>query len=241
MTNTFAGMGSHQSRRSLKDEWLTPPEIVSALGRFDLDPCSPVNRPWDTADHHLTIEDDGLTTPWWGRVWMNPPYGRMVEEWIRKLAAHNHGTALIFARTETSAWFPYIWHQAAALHFFHGRLNFHHVSGQRADNNAGAPSVLIAYGQEDADRLYDAGFVGKFVPLQLPRLIAIALAGEPATWREVVAQAMPSHGPVKLDDLYGAIAGHPKTRSNKHWRAKVRQVLQRGDFRRCGNGIWEVA
>ena len=56
-----------------KDEWLTPPELVSALGKFDLDPCSPINRPWDTAKKHYTILDDGLTQPWDGKVWCNPP------------------------------------------------------------------------------------------------------------------------------------------------------------------------
>lgn len=34
-------LSSHQSARMKNDEWLTPPEIVRALGPFDLDPCSP--------------------------------------------------------------------------------------------------------------------------------------------------------------------------------------------------------
>ena len=28
-----------------KSEWLTPPEVIAALGEFDLDPCAPINRP----------------------------------------------------------------------------------------------------------------------------------------------------------------------------------------------------
>jgi len=35
-------MGSYQSDRRNNDEWLTPPEIVHSLGKFDLDPCSPI-------------------------------------------------------------------------------------------------------------------------------------------------------------------------------------------------------
>lgn len=58
-----------------KDEWLTPPEIIKALGQFDLDPCAPVVRPWDTAERHYSIKDNGLMLPWSGRVWCNPPYG----------------------------------------------------------------------------------------------------------------------------------------------------------------------
>lgn len=38
------GMGSHQSATMTKDEWLTPPSILMALGQFDLDPCSPIVR-----------------------------------------------------------------------------------------------------------------------------------------------------------------------------------------------------
>jgi len=43
------GIGSHQSAAMMKDEWLTPPDIIKALGPFDLDPCAPIVRPWPTA------------------------------------------------------------------------------------------------------------------------------------------------------------------------------------------------
>src|SRR5690606_9975155 len=57
------GMGSHHGPVMGKDEWLTPPEVLRALGRFDLDPCAPINRPWDMARRHYTILDNGLTKP----------------------------------------------------------------------------------------------------------------------------------------------------------------------------------
>ena len=50
------------------DEWLTPPEIIKSLGEFDLDPCSPINRPWDTAKKHYSKLDNGFTKKWYGRV-----------------------------------------------------------------------------------------------------------------------------------------------------------------------------
>lgn len=56
-------------RTSGHDEWLTPPEIIKALGTFDLDPCSPIHRPWPTATNHYTVENDGFNLPWYGRVW----------------------------------------------------------------------------------------------------------------------------------------------------------------------------
>lgn len=165
------GMGSHQSASMLKDEWLTPPDIIKALGgpeSFDLDPCSPINRPWPTAKEHYTIADNGLLKPWHGRVWFNPPYGgpKIVGPWMRRMVEHGRGTTLIFARTETDLFFETVWTQATAILFLHGRLYFHHVDGRRADANAGAPSVLVAYGAEDAAILRDCPIMGKYVKLK---------------------------------------------------------------------------
>src|SRR5687767_5665865 len=58
------GMSGHQSASSQKYEYLSPPAIVRALGTFDLDPCAPVLRPWDTARNHFTVQDDGLGREW---------------------------------------------------------------------------------------------------------------------------------------------------------------------------------
>ena len=160
----MTGIGGHQSPRMLNDEWLTPPHVLATLGEFDLDPCSPVERPWPTAGHHLTVHDNGLSQPWHGRVLLNPPYGRQSAQWLEKLAAHGTGTALIFARTETSMFFDHVWGKATALLFLRGRLHFHHVDGNRAGANGGAPSVLIAYGLTDARILSECGLPGAFVP-----------------------------------------------------------------------------
>jgi hypothetical protein len=102
---------NHEKTTMRTDEWLTPPSIIRALGEFDLDPCSPITRPWPTAKNHYTINDNGLLLPWTGRVWMNPPYGNTMVNWLKKLANHGNGIALTFARTETVAFqehvFPY--------------------------------------------------------------------------------------------------------------------------------------
>lgn len=97
------GIGGHQrGYEGRGNEWLTPPEVLSALGEFDLDPCSPVSHPWDTARSHYTVEDDGLSQEWFGRVWLNPPYGQSTGRWLHRLSLHGNGIALIFARTETA-------------------------------------------------------------------------------------------------------------------------------------------
>ncbi len=158
-------MGSHQSAKMKNDEWLTEPGIVTKLGEFDLDPCSPIDRPWDTALRHFSKLDDGLSIPWFGRVWCNPPYGREATKWLEKLKLHGNGVALIFARTETKMFFDHVWEDADAILFIKGRLYFHYVDGTRAKANSGAPSCLIAYGAENVESLRNSGIAGKLVVL----------------------------------------------------------------------------
>lgn len=116
-----------------KEEWLTPPEIIEALGLFDLDPCAPVSykRPWNTAGQHISKKQDGLSVEWVGRVWLNPPYGRETFTWIRRLSEHKKGIALIFARTETKGFHTEIWEKAHSVFFFQGRIKFYHVTGEQ--------------------------------------------------------------------------------------------------------------
>ena len=157
------GIGSHQSAKMMKDEWLTPPELIEVLGPFDLDPCAPVHRPWDTARHHFTIQDDGLKQEWFGRVWCNPPYGKHLGHWLRKCWQYGNAMALIFARTETEAFFRNVWERADAVFFKKGRLHFYHVTGRKARANSGAPSVLVAYGSENVEVLKTCSIRGKLL------------------------------------------------------------------------------
>jgi hypothetical protein len=149
------------------DIWLTPPHILEALGEFDLDPCgAPEDAFWRTAENVYTLPTDGLAEPWFGRVWLNPPYSREAVKWLRKLADHGAGTALVFARTETAWFVETVWKRASAVLFLHGRLHFHHPDGTRAKANAGAPSCLVAYGARDAEILSNTSLDGTFVPLR---------------------------------------------------------------------------
>lgn len=147
-----------------KDEWLTPPNIIKALGEFDLDPCSPINRPWETAKKHYTIEDNGLNQKWEGRVWLNPPYGNTMNLWLNKMANHKNGIALTFNRSETEQFFRYVWYKADAILFIKGRLRFYHITGERG-GTAGTGSVLIAYGENNVESLRSCGIDGKFLLL----------------------------------------------------------------------------
>lgn len=249
MTLEFKGIGGHQSNRAETDEWLTPPFVLAALGgaeSFDLDPCTPDTQPWPTARNRYTRADNGLMKPWFGRVWLNPPYyANVIGRWLARLAEHGRGSTIIFARTETAAFFDFVWAHASGVLFLRGRLNFHHRDGTRARANSGAPSVICAYGPGDLDVLAGCALEGQFVPLRFPRGLLVALVadgeGISPSWREAVTTWLRAQdGPVKLDAVYAAFAGHAKTRTNRHWREKIRQTLQRA-ARRTGRGEYEAA
>jgi len=157
------------------DTWLTPRHILDALMPFDLDPCAaPDPAIWPTAANHFTIGDSasGLDREWAGRVWLNPPY-KTAFKWIPKLAEHGNGIALIFARTETRGFFEHVWNRAHALLFLKGRLSFHLADGSKG-GTAGAPSVLVAYGENNSKVLDVAqmcggrynGIKGKYIKLK---------------------------------------------------------------------------
>lgn len=146
-------------------EWLTPPELVKKLGDFDLDPCTPIKPPFLHARINYSIKDDGLTKEWFGRVYMNPPYGKGMEKWMERLKIHGNGIALIFARTETKCFFNHIWNDAEAVLFLKGRIKFYNVDGKQK-GSPGAPSIFVAYGKQNADILSESGIEGKFIRLK---------------------------------------------------------------------------
>lgn len=158
------GLSGHQSASMKSDVWLTPKNILEPLGSFDLDPCSPPNHPWQIAPRIFTINDDGLKQPWFGRVWLNPPFSKQAIHWLRKLVIHGNGIALIAARTETRMFFECVWDVADAICFLRSRPHFHREDGTRAKANSGAPICLIAYGKENAKAL-DTCNLGKTIHL----------------------------------------------------------------------------
>jgi phage N-6-adenine-methyltransferase len=130
-------------------EWHTPKNIVelihSCLGGVDLDPCSNSKlNPNVPATHLFTKDDDGLRFDWYGKVYMNPPYGREIGRWVEKLAYQyreghtKEGLALVPARVDTD-WFKSFRDFPAC--FIDGRLKF---SG--SDNSAPFPSAMFYLG-----------------------------------------------------------------------------------------------
>ena len=226
-TNTISrGMSGHHSAIMRTDEWITPPEIITRLGEFDLDPCAPIRRPWDTAKKHYSITDDGLSQMWHGRVWLNPPYGpRVITGWMRRMAMHNNGIALVFARTETQFFQRYVFPVADSLLFIEGRIAFCNVAGFRAKASGGAPSVLISYGKGNSGILESSGIKGKHIPLCYTPIIVVGIS---PTWISVVHIAVRQFGDDELKPVYEMVEriAPDKVSKNQHWKAKVRQTIQ---------------
>lgn len=125
-------------------EWYTPAHVVDFAAdvfgnEINLDPasCEAANKIVD-ADHFFDIEANGLAKPWFGKVWINPPYDN-VGPWVEKMIAEyengniDSAILLVNANTET-VWFSKLWKYS--LCFLRGRLKFWNPAKQTA---TGAP------------------------------------------------------------------------------------------------------
>ena len=135
----------HVANNSGNNEWYTPAEYIEAahnvMGGIDLDPASSetANSVIGAASFY-TVEDDGLSYEWGGRVWMNPPYaGELIGKFTAKLAAHfqagdiTEAIALVNNATET-AWFADLVGVSTAIVFPRSRVRF-----WQPDGKLGAP------------------------------------------------------------------------------------------------------
>ena len=146
-----AAFYTHAGNSSTHQAWETPAELLEALSlvfkRFDLDPCR-LQEIAEPRAHRVnfTHEDDGLTLPWHGVVFVNPPYGRTLGLWVAK--AHQEVedgrartvVALLPARPDTAYWHEHVAGRAV-VYFLRGRLRF--SDGEQA---APFPSALVVYG-----------------------------------------------------------------------------------------------
>lgn len=132
-------MNIHFSSKT--NDWSTPKDFYDELDRefhFTLDPC-PLG--WEKMNPTVRPES-GLTRSWDNEiVFCNPPYGRTINQWVKKASEAKGGTVvmLIPARTYTKYFHEYIY-KKAQIRFIKGRLKF---GGSK--NSAPFPSMIVIF------------------------------------------------------------------------------------------------
>ncbi len=158
--------GEPVERSKLKGvEWYTPEWVFQELGlQFDLDPCSPHDaETYVPANTKYTIFDDGLMREWFGRVWLNPPYGRETPQWINRMVDHGNGVVMVFSRTD-AAWCQSAMRAADSMLFIQGRVNFvPGIENRHKAKRSGAGTLMLAFGEENAEALQRLGYRGILV------------------------------------------------------------------------------
>lgn len=145
------------------DEWYTPKEIIDALGEFDLDPCAPMHPLWPTAKSCTTSRTMVLYKIGGGRIWLNPPYSKpLMWQFVEKLAEHGNGIALLFNRCDSNKFQDIIFKKATGMMFLRNRIKFFRPDGTRGDS-PGCGSILIAFGEDNAEILRTCDIAGKYV------------------------------------------------------------------------------
>ncbi len=147
---------SHWETAGHSDEWFTPKFVFDALGeRFDMD----VAAPWDTEALHVPTDHwicaHGLTAPWQGFVWMNPPYGgrNSLRPWLDKFFAHGDGIALVPDRT-SAPWFQEAASKSDAT-LFTRKIRFLRPDGSEGKSPSNG-SCMMAAGNRGVQALYRA-------------------------------------------------------------------------------------
>lgn len=144
------------------DEWYTPPEVFSALGvTFDLDVASPPGGPPHVPTRaYIAPPRDGLTEPWHGLVWMNPPYGGRdgIRPWLERFTAHGNGIALLPDRT-SAGWFGYALDHVHGVLFTRARVRFIRP-GNHQPHSPSNGTALFAMGAAGMQALRNADAAG---------------------------------------------------------------------------------
>lgn len=142
-----------------KKDWATPWAFIHYLEGLPLGPTLTLDvaasHGTAKAPAYFTEEDDGLAQPWGSHtVWLNPPYGREISEWLMKAVECKSRTngiwVLVPARTDTKWFHEWVLPYAEAVYFIKGRLNFD-SNTQVKHKNAPFPSMLILYSQTQFD------------------------------------------------------------------------------------------
>lgn len=128
-----------------KSDWATPQNLFDKLNAefaFDLDVCA--NKQNAKCKKYFTIQDDGLSQVWFGNCFMNPPYGRGIDLWIKKAFESNClCVCLIPVRSDTKWWHNYVM-KSSEIRLLTRRLSF-----EGSNNKAPFPAAIVIFGNSD--------------------------------------------------------------------------------------------
>jgi phage N-6-adenine-methyltransferase len=145
-----------------RDNWRTPLEYIEAvwevLGAIDLDPAScPEANEIICAHDFFTKEDDGLSRGWYGKVFCNPPYGKVAGKSMQALFAAKLVEEYLAGRVEEAIllvnlyygykWFAPLRQQPMCLPDH--RIRFINPDTGEQGDEAKASSVFIYFGRVD--------------------------------------------------------------------------------------------
>ena len=146
----------HVSKNSGENEWYTPAEYLDAarrvMGKIDLDPASSsIANSVVLATNYYTKEQDGLKQEWYGRVWLNPPYGAgLIKPFAIKLVNSlfngNVTEAIVLVNNATeTGWFKTLYGASSAVCFPTKRIRYWRVDGDT--NSPLQGQAFIYFGQ----------------------------------------------------------------------------------------------
>lgn len=135
-------IGNHS--QNVNDEWQTPEMYIHAarrvMGTIDVDPASnDVAQRSILANTYFTKENSALDKEWIGKVWLNPPYSRVIKAFVQKLVDQvrqgNVTEAIVLTNNGTdTSWFQMMGIYSSAICLPHGRIAFLR-DGEPVDNN----------------------------------------------------------------------------------------------------------
>jgi ParB family chromosome partitioning protein len=137
------------------NEWYTPSKYIeaarAAMGGIDLDPASNAHaQSWIRAGTYYTKDDDGLTKPWHGRVWLNPPYergliGLFVDKLLQEVASGRTTQAILLVNSDTDTrWYHDAVQSCSAVCYTRGRIPFEKDDSKKASPVRG--SAFLYFG-----------------------------------------------------------------------------------------------
>ena len=134
---------NHRAQGTGENEWYTPAADIAlaknVLGTIDLDPASsPMANVKVGAKRIYTQADNGLSKPWHGKVWLNPPYAQpeiqhFIEKAVAEYESGHVSEAVVLTHNYTdTAWFQAAANGCAAICFTRGRIAFESPTGEKA-------------------------------------------------------------------------------------------------------------